>query len=183
MTEEQDLLQRLQNGEVPALEQAIRQYSAYVATVIQHQLGRFASKADTEELCADVFFALWQWRGRLETEHLRGWLGSTARNRARDFLRKQRLDTTEAEDWLTVSDDTAARLLEAQERNAILKEALDALEPDTREMFIRYYYYNETTAEIASTLETSRTLVKNRLARGRQKLKEILIQGGYDFEA
>ena len=86
MATDQELLFALRRGESQALEAVIRAYSPYVTAVIEYQLGRNAARGDVEELSADVFFTLWQWRGRLQTDRLRGWLGATARNAARDFL-------------------------------------------------------------------------------------------------
>ena len=112
MATDQELLSALRTGKPQGLEAAIGQYSAYVAAVIDYQLGDLGTKADVEELSADVFYTLWQWRNRLKTDHLRGWLGTTARNIARDFLRKKRLSTVAAEDYLTVCDAQAQTLLE-----------------------------------------------------------------------
>lgn len=182
MKQTDDLLKRLRAGEVDALEQIIRSNSPYVAAVITYQLGTFGSRADVEELTSDVFLALWQWRGRLETNHLRGWLSVTARNKARDHLRKCKIQTTELEDWLTVTSDGADRLLEAKERNMLLKQALDRLDAETKELFLRHYFYGQSTADMAEELKMNRSTIKNRLARGRKKLKSVLEEGGYDLE-
>ena len=101
------------------------------------------------------------------------------RNAARDFLRKRQLHTVAAEDYLTISDESAQRLLEQAERTAIVKAALDGLEQQTREVFLRYYYYNQPIREIALATGLSETAVKSRLLRGRKKLKEQLTEGGY----
>ena len=84
-----------------------------------------------------------------------------------------------AEDYLTISDESAQRLLEQAERTAIVKAALDGLEQQTREVFLRYYYYNQPIREIALATGLSETAVKSRLLRGRKKLKEQLTEGGY----
>ena len=182
MEETTKLLDELRAGKPAALEQAIRTYSPCVAAVIACQLGSFGTQADVEELTSDVFFALWQWRNRLKTDNLRGWLSVTARNKARDWLRKQKLVTTELEDWLVLPDDQLQRLLEEQERNAIVRKALDSLDGETRELFLRHYFYGQSTADLAEELEMNRSTIKNRLARGRKKLKEILTEGGYNVE-
>lgn len=179
MATDQELLSALRAGKSQGLEAAIGQYSAYVAAVIDYQLGDLGSKADVEELSADVFYTLWQWRNRLKTDHLRGWLGTTARNIARDFLRKKRLSTVAAEDYLTVCDAQAQTLLERAERTELVRRALDDLEPENREIFLRYYFYNQPLAEIGEAAGLSQAAVKSRLQRGRKKLKEILTQGGY----
>ena len=182
MKQTEILLQGLRAGKIDSLEQAIRTYSPYVAAVVSYQLGEFRNQADVEELVSDVFFTLWQWRERLETENLRGWLSITARNKARDYLRKRKLQTTELEDWLVLPDEQVERLLETQERNAIVRQALDALDAETRELFLRHYFYGQSTADMAAELDKNRSTIKNHLARGRKKLKVILKTGGYDLE-
>ena len=164
------------------MEQAIRTYSSSVAAVIACQLGSFGTQSDVEELTADVFFALWQWRNRLKTDNLRSWLVTTARNKARDWLRKRKYTTTELEDWLTLPDDQAQRLLETKERNILLRQALDSLDVETRELFLRHYFYGQSTADLAEELHINRSTIKNRLARGRKKLQDTLKEGGYDLE-
>ena len=86
--ENHTLIRRLKRGDPGALETTITSYGTYVATVIRNQLGRFATPEDVEELSSDAFVSLWQNRSTLKTERLRGWLGATARNCARDFLHK-----------------------------------------------------------------------------------------------
>ena len=84
---EAQLIRRLRRGELSALEAVIERYTPYVSAVIRNQLCSFSRDEDVEELAADVFLALWNHRNRLTTEHLRGFLGTVARNRARSFLR------------------------------------------------------------------------------------------------
>lgn len=182
MEETKDLLVELRSGKQEALEQAIHVYSPYVSAVIAYQLGPFGTRADVEELTSDVFFTLWKWRSGLKTDHLRGWLGKTARNKARDWLRKKKIVTTELEDWLVLPQGQAQRLLEAEERNALLRQALQNLDEQTRELFLRHYFYGQSTADMAEELDMNRSTIKNRLARGRMKLKDTLIEGGYDLE-
>ena len=170
----------LRRGDMDALEAAITGYGAYVAAVIRNQLGETARAEDAEEIAADVFCALWQNRKTLKTTHIRGWLGSTARNRARTFLRQKRRDPIPLEDVITVADEDAVRLLEERERARVIRRALAALGPEDREIFVRYYYYNETIPAIAKDMGRHPEAVKSRLRRGRAKLKEILRQEGYD---
>ena len=94
-------------------------------------------------------------------------------------MRKRQIQTVAAEDYLTVSDESAQRLLEQAERTAVVKAALDGLEAQTREVFLRYYYYNQPIREIALGTCLSETAVKSRLLRRRKKLKEQLTEGGY----
>ena len=175
MATDQELLFALRRGESQALEAVIRAYSPYVTAVIEYQLGRNAARGDVEELSADVFFTLWQWRGRLQTDRLRGWLGATARNAARDFLRKRQLHTVAAEDYLTVSDESAQRAIGAgRAHRPSSRRRWKPWSRRPREVFLRYYYYNQPIREIALATGLSETAVKSRLLRGRKKLKEQL---------
>ena len=178
----EDLLQVLKRDGPHGLEDVIRSCSSYVAAVVAAQIRGFGTEADVEELVSDVFVALWQWRDRLQTDNLRGWLSVTARNKARDWLRKQKIITTEPEDWLVVSEADVERLAEIRERNEILRRALKQLDAETRELFLRHYFYGQSTADMAEELRLKCSTIKNRLARGRKKLKDILKEGGYDLE-
>ena len=181
--DDSEIILRLKKDDQSALERIISQYGAYVAAVVCHQLGAFSSPEDVEELASDVFAALWRSRHKLKTDHIRGWLGATARNRARDFLRKQSLLTADEEDHIIVADDDVQQLLEKQERTRLVHEALTALQAEDREIFLRYYYYNQSVSQISEALGRNTNTVKSRLARGRSKLKEILMKEGFVCEA
>ena len=176
------ILRGMKREDPAALEAAIRQYGGYVSAVVGNQLGGFAAGEDLEELVSDVFVALWQAAGTLKTEHLRGWLGRVARNQAISFLRKQRLQLISDEDYLLIDDKDAQKLLEAQERSALLTAALDKLTPGDRELFLRRYYYNQTAEQIAREKDMNAGTVRSRLARGRQLLKAELQKGDMQVE-
>ena len=102
----------------------------------------------------------------------------------RELLRRMRRGDAAAleEDLLELTPDGApgpAELLEQEQRRELVRELLDALCPRDREIFLRHYYYGQTTAEIGQALAMSPSTVKVRLHRGRKKLKELLSDRGY----
>ena len=169
----------LAKDDTAALSQIIDKYTGYVATVIHNQLGAFALKEDTEELTANVFVSLWQNRSRLKTTRLRGWLAATARNEARRHLRDKKLLTVSQEDVVLVSGDVAERLAEAHERTRLIRKALFDLGWPDREIFLRYYYYDQKTSEIADEMDMNAETVKSKLRRGREKLKSLIGEGDF----
>lgn len=173
------LLAALAKDDTAALSAAMDTYTHYVATVIHNQLGAFAYPEDTEELTANVFLSLWQNRQKLRTLHLRGWLAATARNEAREFLRKRRLLTVSQEDILLVSGDMAQRLAEKKERARFIRRAIASLGWPDREIFLRHYYYDQTVSEIAEEMDMNANTVKSRLRRGRDKLKDKIEKGDF----
>ena len=175
--DDKTLARALRRGDPKALEAAIDGYTAYVSAVITHQLSGGGTRQDVEELCANCFLALWQQRERLRGHHLRGWLGAVARNEARMFLRRQKLQTVPEEDLLLLSEDCAQRFLDEKERLRCLRAALDRLEPCDRELVLRRYYYNQSVPDIAAALGLHPEAAKSRLRRSRDKLKRILTEG------
>lgn len=162
------------------MDDAIRRYGPYVSVVINNQLGD-CSREDVDELCMDVFLALWKNR-HTPIRDLRPWLVRVARNKAISFLRKKKLPTVPVEEAILVEDTTAGDLVDARERDRILREVLLTLEQEDRHIFIRYYYYNQPIARIAEEMGMTLSAVKNRMSRGRKVLREKLTERGYQHE-
>ena len=179
---EEALLRRLRADDTTALEEIIAAWSPYVFSVLSRRLGFFQTPEDLEELASDVFFSLWRHRKRLHSSHLRGWLSRVAENAAKDFLRRQRLNTVSAEDCLTLSDSAAEALADTALRRQVLSQAMNRLDPESREIFRQYYYQGCTVEQIARTMNMNPSTVKSRLRRGRQKLKDVLTEGGFTLE-
>lgn len=174
------MAKHLKRGDEQALEQIIKHYTGYVSTVIANQLGGLCDTEIIEELASDVFFALWQHRLRLATYHLRGWLGTTARNKAKSYLRTlSRPCEALEEDSIWCSENALFDSLAEKEQGKVIQKALAKMEPQESEIMIRYYYYNQTVHKIAEEMMLNQETAKSRLQRGRTKLKNLLEQGGY----
>lgn len=180
--EEQQLLTGLQNRDEQALADCIRQYGAYAAAVVR-AAGPDLPPQDVEELAADAFVRLWQAAGRLDLAKgtLKNYLSAICRNAARSRLRTLRPAEPLEEDLLSGSAQ-AAQGLERQELERLTREALDALDAQTREIFLRFYYRRQKTAQIAREMGLTPSCVKTRLSRGRDKLRGILQERGVTNE-
>ena len=175
---EEAALSRLRAQDPTALHWLIWRYNRYVATVIRAVLGKTCREQDVEELTADVFYSVFRRAGSISPGKLQAYLGAAARNRAKDFLRKQK--PLEADlDELTLPDGEGtapeAELLR-RERQMRVKEAIFSMEPVDREIFLRYYYYLQSTPEIAEAMRLTPGAVRTRLSRGRAALKKRLSQ-------
>jgi len=170
----------LQRGDEKALETIILTYTNYVGTVIANQLGGFSEQSTVEELASDVFFSLWQNRLTLKGCNLKSWLGTAARNKAKNYIRSRRIVFEELnEDTIICSDDNAFDKLEAKEQNEVIMKALSRLEKSEQDILIRYYFYNQTTKQISDETKINYETVKSKLNRSRKKLKDIFEKGGY----
>lgn len=173
MTEKQ-MLHGLQNREQKAMERMVRKYRAYLCTVIANILGSYGAEQDVEELVQDAFYAVWNHANGIHG-NLKYYLCSTARNKARSWLRSRKpfpmeTDLVEIPDPANSLEDEMVR----KELSDQIQRALKRMNPKERETFLRYYYYLQTTTEIADAMGVPTGTVSSRLARGRKKLQQII---------
>ena len=173
MTEEKALA-LLKDRDPEGLDWLIRRYTPYVSTVIWNIIGRQMPVQDAEELCSDVFLALWQNGDRPRPGKVKSYLGSIARHKAINRLRERGVELGSEEDAVAIAISGPDRVAEQRELARLLKEAVESLDWPDREIFLRFYYYCQTTADIAVEMELGHASVRKRLDRGREKLKRYL---------
>jgi RNA polymerase sigma-70 factor (ECF subfamily) len=180
LVKEDNILEKLKKQKRGALDEAIEQYTPYVSVIVYNIIGRIMTREDIEEVVSSVFVSLWRNSAELDGDKgsMRSYLGAAARNHAKNKLRELSpyipFDEFES-DISTVSGEPQAEF-ERREQKAILWDMVHELgEPDS-EIFLRYYYYEEKIRYIAKCTGLCVSTVKTKLARGRQKLKEKIIE-------
>ena len=180
--EEYEALQKLKHRQERALVWFIKRYTAYVSTILSRILGAYATPFDLEELASDVFLVLWNKADSIAPGKVKAYLGSVARNKAKDFLKSAGREVPLKEDVLLISGESPEHTLEQQELIAYLQAAIAAMEDTEREIFYRYYNFYQPVATIATEMKLNPSTVKTKLHRGRNKLKDALRKGGYLVE-
>ena len=175
LTEEQALRQ-MKQGSQDALAWFIQRYGAYVSTIIHNIIGQRMSNADVEEVASDVFLALWNNAGKILPDAARSWLATVARNTARSRLRRASDTLPLDEEAVIVDDRTPEATLERREQAVRVRMALLSLNPVDREVFLRFYYYYQKTADIAADMGLNESTVRTKLNRGRAKLRDFLLR-------
>ena len=175
LTEEQALRQ-MKQGSQDALAWFIQRYGAYVSTIIHNIIGQRMSNADVEEVASDVFLALWNNAGKILPNAARSWLATVARNTARSRLRRVSDTLPLDEEAVIVDDRTPEATLERREQAVRVRMALLSLNPVDREVFLRFYYYYQKTADIAADMGLNESTVRTKLNRGRAKLRDFLLR-------
>ena len=175
LTEEQALRQ-MKQGSQDALAWFIQRYGAYVSTIIHNIIGQRMSNADVEEVASDVFLALWNNAGKILPNAARSWLATVARNTARSRLRRASDTLPLDEEAVIVDDRTPEATLERREQAVRVRMALLSLNPVDREVFLRFYYYYQKTADIAADMGLNESTVRTKLNRGRAKLRDFLLR-------
>ena len=170
----------LKNDPDKGLELALRRFGQPVKTVCAAILGP-DSPGEVEEAVVDSFLALWRELDRYDPERpLSSWLYGIARrtalNRRRELGRGPALGELPdelAEEEFDLTDRTAAR-----ENALLLRQAVEEMEHPDREIFIRRYYLYQRVKEIAGQLGLPEKTVENRLYRGKQRLRQTLLERG-----
>lgn len=167
-------LRQLQQGSADALKWFIGKYTPYVSTIIYNIIGSSMSSADVEEVAADVFYALWENADKVNSGSVGGYLGSIARNKAKNKFREAGFDLPLDEE-LYISEDLPLEEmhLERELQTVVKREVLATAEPD-REILLRYYYYCQPISQIAREMGMTSANIKVRLHRARNALRTAL---------
>ena len=179
---EAKLLRRLKAGESAALGRIMEAYTPYVAAIVRNIIDPPLQEEDVEEVVADVFLALWRNADDVGDGKLCPWLAAVTRNRAKDKLRALHLTLPLEDDALELAVEGPETEIVRQEAILVTKEAVDALGEPDRSIFRRYYYLYQKTDEIAADLGLKPSVVRNRLSRGREKIKMALMERGLSYE-
>ncbi len=175
---ERHALDLLREDRPGGLEWFIDRYTAYVAAIAWNILGRTMTAQDVEEVTSDAFVTLWKNREKARPGQIKGFLGQIARTRAINRLRQAEMDLELEEDLLVLPGADPETLAEGHERDQAVRAAVQAMGEPDREIFVRHYYYCETAQQIAGLLHMTPAAVRQRLKRGRDRLREVLTEGG-----
>lgn len=179
---EEKLLRALGDGDVTALERIMKKYSGYVCTVTRNFSRGLLSNEDIDEISVEVFYKLWEHRGKLDLKiGLSAYLSAAARNAVKNRFRDRPPPCEDISELDIPSGFSVEEQAERSETMACLEEGLKTLSPKQREIFLRFYLYGEQSSQIAIAMSISDNSVRTELHRARAKLKEYMSDRGYDY--
>lgn len=129
---------------------------------------------DSKDVVSDAFEEVWSHFSSVKKETVRYFLYRIVRNRCIDTLRHKKIQMQHAELMLQVTKpyDESMDTLEWQEREACVKEILDALKPPTRDIFIACYVDHKKYAEVATLMAISIDTVKKHIKKALRFIRE-----------
>lgn len=182
--DEKNFIKEIKKKNNKGLEYVVDNYSNLVFKIIYDVLNSNFYFSYVEECANDVFWAVWTNINSFDEEKgsFKNWIGAIAKYKAIDYGRKlYRESTDQPIDDYSFSDEVSTEgIIVEKENNKELLQAIDLLNDEDREIFIRRYFLQEDIENIAKEFGVNRNLVDKRLSRGRQFLKEklILLRGG-----
>lgn len=165
---EANALKELKKGSEAALEWFIGAYTPYVTAIIHNIIGDSMDLADVEEVASDVFYALWE--NARKVYSVKGYLGTVARNMAKNRLRSLGCDLPLDEKILVVEGGNPEAALEEKEKAKAVKRAVLRMPHPEREIFLRHYFYCQKLEAISEEMDIPLSTVKTKLRRGRARL-------------
>lgn len=156
-----------ENTRAELIEKTIRQYADMIYKIAFQSL---KNRADAEDILQEVSVALVAKKAPLGDEaHIKHWLIRTTVNKCHDFQKSfYRRNTEPLEEHLDI---------EAPKQKEVMEEIFK-LPKDYSTIIYLYYYERYTISEIAEILGKKPNTVSSSLQRARQKLKNILEEGG-----
>ncbi|WPC43917.1 sigma-70 family RNA polymerase sigma factor [Clostridium sp. JS66] len=173
--DESNYISELKRKNSKALEYTYSKYVGLVYKVVFDLLKDTASKQDIEECVSDIFISLWknavQYNDNITT--FKKWLVAISKYKAIDYIRKLR----KAQELVELKEDTAIsndnveeKIIQTDDVNTIVGIIKNMSEIDRR-IFFKRYILNENINNIAEYLKLPRTVIDNRLSRGRKLIK------------
>ena len=173
------ILQNIKAGDPSGLKALMERYVPYISVIVWNILRDAMSPQDAEEVVSDVFLAAWEQAADLKAGHVKGWLGTVARNKAKNKLRQMGRTISLEENSVDIpASNDLSEAMEQDEERRLVRQAVDALPPEDKEIFLRHYYYAQSIKEISDHMALNESTIKTKLRRGRMKLKEALTKGG-----
>lgn len=176
---EKRIIKKLSEGNVRAFEKLVDTYTSYVGKVVYSVIGTSMTAEDIEETTADVFVEVWKNPQKLKEGRIKSFLAAIARNLARNKLRERTNTVSIDENEMVLVDEGFKNEIDTHEKFEIIEDALNSLSEQERDIFIRYYYFGETSKNISQSLDIPVSTITTRLSRGRKKMKAYLLTKGF----
>lgn len=173
MTEKDDilLLKLIQTGDEHAFKYL---FDTYFVSLCRYMHLYLDDTQEVEEIGLDIFLYIWEHREQISiTISLKAYLFQAARNRCLNCLRnrKQTLSIDEVGD---ISDDETASILEMEELNQLIQEAIYSLPERCQEVFRKSREENLTNQRIADEMQISLKTVEAQITKALKRIKDFL---------
>ena len=169
------LISRARSGDEKAFVDLIEAYHAYVYTIVSEMV---YNSHDAEDVVQETFVNVYRGLPQLEDgAKFKSWLAEIARNCARNWLRRRRVDTVPIDEVdvnsLRTSESPSALLIRDEQRE-LVRRAMMTLSQKDREIARAYYLDGASYDELIRTHGLSYKAISFRLSRAKQTLSERL---------
>jgi RNA polymerase sigma-70 factor, ECF subfamily len=163
---------------------AQRDQSAMRALYARHRVALYRwllrlahDKGVAEDLLSEVFLDVWRRAASFEgRSSVSTWLLAIARNKALSARRRRTHAELNEESASNVPDsaDDPEVALQKKNRAELLRQSIDRLSPEHREVIDLVYYHGKAVTEVAEIVGINEATVKTRMFYARKRLAELV---------
>jgi RNA polymerase sigma-70 factor, ECF subfamily len=139
-------------------------------------LNKTRNSADTDDILQDVFLKIIRNIDKVnQAENLRHYLYGIVRNAINDYFRNRKsiIDSAEIEDKITEEETQSLNTTIAE---GCIKPFINKLPDNYRDALLITEFQDISQKELAEKLNISYSGAKSRVQRGKEKLKDLLLQ-------
>lgn len=171
-----EVIQLCLDGDAVAFEILVERYKKLIYTTAYRMMG---NKEEAEDVSQEAFIRIYGSLGRYNPEFkFSTWAMKITTNLCLDQLRKRKNVALPMDELpeITDGDKTPEENYVSNETGREVQAAIDRLPIKYKEFLILFHVQNLSYQEIMDITGESLTIVKNRLYRARQMLKEIILE-------
>lgn len=170
-----EIIADCQRGDREAQERLVEVCQRTVFQLVVHMVGAADAADVSQQVFLRVFLNIAQFSGRSRFET---WLYRITINECLQHVRRESRHKNEP--LIHDPHATSASHTAQVEHRDLMQEALDRLEPELRAIFVLREFQGLSYREIAASVGLSEGTAASRLSRTRRKLKQLLIELGWD---
>ncbi len=162
-------------------ERALAECQSRFGPLLLSYARRYVGPNDAEDVVQKVMMEAWRGHVRYDPSRpLEAWLLAIVRRRAIDVLRARKAAVVGLDALRELSGDDGRETAERFAWAYDVHRALDELPAVQREALVLSYFGGLSQIEVATRVGAPLGTVKTRMARGMQRLADILGQGGFE---
>jgi RNA polymerase sigma-70 factor, ECF subfamily len=178
---DEDLMHLVRRGQAPAFEVLYERHASAAFSLAYRIVG---TRNGAEDVSQEAFLSLWRSGARYDRRlgSVRTWVLGIVHHRAIDFLRrsavhdKRRASDEGIEERFEATDRTDVEAARRDEARTV-RQALDGLPRDQRQVIELAYFGGFTHTEIAEMLKAPIGTIKGRMRLGLSKMRDRLSNG------
>ena len=179
-TSDEVLIGRIADGDRLAMKVL---FARHHVRVYRFVLRMVRNEATAEDLISEVFLDVWRQAGKFEGRStVSTWMLSIARFKALSALRRRNEEELDDETAAAIEDlaDDPEVALAKKDKGAVLRQCLQRLSTEHRDIIDLVYYHEKSVEEVAGIIGIPEATVKTRMFYARKKLGELLKEQGID---
>ena len=177
-----EIINQCIGGKEEAFEQLVERYKKLVFNTAYRMMG---NREEAEDVTQEAFIRIYNSLSRYNPQFkFSTWALKITSNLCLDNLRKRKGENLPIDEQFNICDDgpTPEEQYLRKEKQKMVLKAVNKLPDKYKEFIILFHHRNLSYQEIMDITGESLTIVKNRLYRARQMLKEYLMDADKESE-